>query len=400
MSIFSSLLPSKSYPLNKIYISRDNLISNYDYLSGIEAGVSVAPVLKSNAYGHGIEIVAKILDRKKLPFICVDSLYEAIQLKKAGIKSEILIMGYIDPESLKGKKLPFSYTVFDFDQLAAINSYQPGAKIHLFFDTGMHREGFDVRDLRMISRRLKLFSNVVIDGVMSHLAVADKPTDLITIQQLNNFKAAKLMIFQQGYHPRWFHLGGSLGILNGLTGECNVMRAGIALYGYPSSLMRENSKLRPVLKMTSKIAQWKYIKKGEYVGYSKGFQSKKDLIIAILPIGYNDGVDRRLSNLGQVFCKPVGLDDFGDKRSKVYDKLPHRISCSIIGEISMNITTIDLTEAKKELGEKMPAVGDEIEIFSDDPLFPNSIEAASRLCQTTPYELLVHLNPTTKREIV
>jgi alanine racemase len=235
---------------------------------------------------------------------------------------------------------------------------------------------------------------------MSHLAVPDQPEDPLTRLQVSNFKAAKQMILQLGFQPTWFHLGGSYALLNHITDECNVIRCGIALYGFPSSLVLKSSKLQPVLKVVSKIAQWKYIKPGDFVGYDKTFQATVDMIIAVLPIGYNDGVDRRLSNKGQVFCKPVGLDDFGDKRSKVYDKLPHKVSCQIIGLISMNIMTIELSEAKKVLGSKLPAVGDEIEIFSDDPLFPNSIEQAAKICQTTPYELLVHLHPSTKREVV
>jgi alanine racemase len=119
---------SKSYPLNKILISKEQLIANYQYLASLQEGVAVGPVLKSNAYGHGIKEVGKIIDTQKPPFICVDSLYEAFQLQKVGIKSEILITGYIDPRSLQGKKLPFSYTVFDLDQLKNIAKYQPGAR--------------------------------------------------------------------------------------------------------------------------------------------------------------------------------------------------------------------------------------------------------------------------------
>ncbi len=390
---------SKSYPLNKILISKDCLIANYQYLASLQEGVTVAPVLKSNAYGHGIKEVGKIIDTQKPPFICVDSLYEAFQLQKVGIKSEILITGYIDPRSLQGKKLPFSYTVFDLDQLKNIAKYQPGAKVHLFFDTGMHREGFDIREVKQLMRNLAQISGVVIDGVMSHLAISDMPEDPLTKAQLENFKSAKQLVLQLGYQPRWFHLGGTYAVLNGLTTECNVVRCGLGIYGFPTAREYPTSQLLPVLKLTTKIAQWKYIKKGDYIGYSKEYQAKKDMIIAILPIGYNDGVDRRLSNGGEVMCKPVGLDDFGSKRSKVYDKLPHKISCKIVGLISMNITTIELSNAHQELGSKMPAVEDEIEVFSDDPLFPNSIEQVSKKCQSTPYELLVHLHPSTKREV-
>lgn len=398
--MISDLFRQKSYPLNKIYLSKDRLIANYKYLSTLSPEVHVAPVLKSNAYGHGIKEIGRLIDTQKPAFICVDSLYEAIQLQKAGVKSEILITGFVDPRSLQGKKLPFSYAVFDLDQLRNIAKYQPGAKVHLFFDTGMHREGFDIREVKYLLRSLANITGVVIDGVMSHLACSDSPQDVLTRAQLDNFKAAKLLVLQLGYTPHWFHLGGSYSLLNKLTAECNVIRCGLGIYGFPTAREHPGSKLLPVLKLTTKIAQWKYIKKGDYIGYSKEYQAPKDLIIAILPIGYNDGVDVRLSNVGEVYCKPVGLDDFGDKRSKVYDKMPHRVRSQIRGLISMNITTIDLSEAKKVLGNKMPAVGDEIEVFSDDPLFPNCIEQAAKKCDSNPYELLVHLHPSTRREVI
>src|SRR3989344_4140446 len=112
-----NLLSSKSYPLNKIYLSKERLLQNYNYLSKLNPKVQVAPVLKSNAYGHGIDQIGGILNSQgvplRMPFVCVDSLYEAYLLQKSGVRSDILIMGYVDPRSLKGKTLPFSYAVFD-----------------------------------------------------------------------------------------------------------------------------------------------------------------------------------------------------------------------------------------------------------------------------------------------
>src|SRR6266536_1549511 len=111
-----NLFGNKHYPLNKIYLSKQRLLDNYNYLSSLQKGIQVAPVLKSNAYGHGIEQIARVLASQgealqKTPFFCVDSLYEAYQLKNAGVKKDILIMGYVDPRSLEGKKLPFSYAI-------------------------------------------------------------------------------------------------------------------------------------------------------------------------------------------------------------------------------------------------------------------------------------------------
>lgn len=397
LQTLKKLLLGEHYPLNQISIDSGKIVSNYKLLSEINPGIGVAPVLKSNAYGHGIEIIGKLIDGLKPPFICVDSLAEAYRLQKAGVKSEILIMGYTDPRNLARKKLPFSYVVFSTEQLAAINEYQPGAKVHLFFDTGMHREGFETKDMNTVMRLIKKFDKVVIDGVMSHLAVSDNPEDPTTLLQINNFKAAKMMVLQSGYKPRWFHMGGSYALLHELSGETNVVRCGKSLYGYPSPAVLPGSKLQPALKLTTRLAQWKYVKKGEMVGYSNGFKAPQDMILGILPIGYNDGVDRRLSNTGTVRVKPAGADAFGEKRNSVYDSLPEIVNCKIVGMVSMNITTIDLTHAQQVLGDKVPAVGDDVEIFSDDPFAENSFENAAKLCNTIPLELLVRLHPSTRR---
>lgn len=401
MFLINGIFDLKSFPLNKIYLSRDRLIGNYQYLSRLHPKIAVAPVLKSNAYGHGASHIAKILDQQKLPFFCVDSLYEAYQLQKAGVKKEILIMGYIDPRSLSSRKLPFSYAVFDIDQLNAINHYQPGAKIHLFFDTGMHREGLSIPDFYSYIRQTKSPLKVKVDGVMSHLAIAGNPLDPITKSQIANFKGAKKMIRELGYKPSWFHLGGSQGLLNSLNTHCNLIRSGLSLYGLSTLKGKHTAYLQPVLRFTSRIAQIKSVPKGEYIGYGKKFQAPRDLLIAILPIGYNDGLDKRLSNKGRVFYLNDNLrrssgGTLGSSSKSGYT----RISCSIVGEISMNITTIDITPVKNALKVKLPAVGDKVEIFSDNPLSPNSIQNTAKICNTAPYDILVHLNNSTKREVV
>ncbi|HBQ50661.1 TPA: hypothetical protein DD690_01620, partial [Candidatus Daviesbacteria bacterium] len=125
--------------LNRIEISRKNLLENYRFLSAINRKIKIAPVLKSNGYGHGIIEVAQILDKVGAPFFCVDSLYEAYELYKAKIKTPVLIMGYTNPENLKIKKLLFSFAVFDLQTVEILNKYQPGCAVHIFVDTGMSR---------------------------------------------------------------------------------------------------------------------------------------------------------------------------------------------------------------------------------------------------------------------
>lgn len=333
--------------LNNIEILKDKLISNYKYLSSLNKRIKIAPVLKGNAYGHGLVQVARILDPLKPPFFCVDSLYEAYELLKINIQTPILIMGYTDPENFKVKKLPFSYAVFNSEMLGILNKYQPGCSIHIFVDTGMNREGIPINELHLF---LKSLPKLNIVGLMSHLASSDNEL------QIKNFKKALETCKKYKIYPKYIHMANSDGLAN-FSKELdftNMARIGLALY--------EN-----VLSFKTKIIQIKYLKKGDKVGYSGTYTAKKDMKIGILPAGYNDGVDRRLSNKGYVSVEGV--------------------LCPIIGKVSMNITTIDISKVKH------PSLEQEVIIYPD-------INYAAKICQTIPYDLLVHLGESIKRVIV
>lgn len=360
------------FPLNLIKISKSNLIANYKYLSSINRKIQVAPVLKSNAYGHGIVQVAKVLDGQNPPMFCVDSLYEAYQLLKAKTKTPVFIMGYINPENLKVKKLPFSYAVYDLELLGAIDKYQKDAEVHIKVDTGMHRLGVPMNQLEDFLQKAKQFKNIKIVGLMSHFASADDPKDPQNKIQIENFKKAFQTAQSQGISLKWRHLANSDGLLNlnsKLANITNLARIGLATYG-----IADNKNLKPALELTSQIVQIKKLKAKDRVGYSGTYEAKGDMLLGVLPIGYNDGVDRRLSNIG--FTTVKGKD------------------CKITGRVSMNITAIDIT------GVKNPKIGDRVLIYSPNPDAPNSIQNAAEACQAIPYELLVHLSPTSIRREV
>lgn len=368
-------------PLNKVIVSKDNLIFNYEYLSNLHKSIKIAPVLKSNAYGHGIAQVGQILDQEKCPFYCVDSLYEAYQLKKAKVKTPILIMGYVAPESLKVKKLPFSYAVFDIDQAKILSKYQPGSKVHVFVDTGMNREGVKIEDLREFILQLKMLENIEIEALMTHLAVAEEPSNSTTKKQLVNFKKAQKICVDAGIKLKWIHMGGSGAALNFKNLPCNLLRVGKAIYGIGPSL--SYTALKPVLKMSTKVVQIKSISKGERIGYDSTYTAYKSMSIGILPVGYYDGIDRRLSN-----------DSLRASSSSRGVVLVSGVECPIIGLISMNITTVDLTNVEN------PYVGQEVLMFSDKLDDPNCILKAAKLCGTIPYDILVHLASSTKRIVI
>ncbi|MCR4305553.1 MAG: alanine racemase [Candidatus Daviesbacteria bacterium] len=367
----------KYVSLNKIEISRDNLLHNYHYLASLDKNVKVAPVVKSNGYGHGIENVAKILDSQNLPFFCVDSLYEAYQLQKANIKTKILIMGYTNPENFKVKKLPFEFTVYDIETARILNEFQPNSNIHIFVDTGMHREGITIEELAGFLNQVRQLDNVKVAGLMSHLASSKSSKDPIFLNQIKKFEKAKQICKKMHINPKWFHIAATGSIINPQTRPIivnisNLVRAGLALYGYSSSTSDKN--LKPALKLTSKIFQIKKVSKGEKLGYEGTYTAKKDLLIGVVPIGYYDGVDRRLSNKG-VF---------------LVDNIP----CQILGRVSMNVNIIDLSKVPN------PQIGQEVVVYSDNPQDKNSLGNSAKICNTIPYDLLVNLADTTKRMIV
>jgi alanine racemase len=328
-------------PLNLIEVSKDNLLHNLKVLSKINPKVKIAPVLKSNAYGHGLTIVAKALDQIKAPFFCVDSLYEAYELLKAKIKTPILIMGYVNPENLKVKKLPFSYAVSTLDVAEAISKYQPQAGVHIFVDTGMHREGIPLKELPNFLEKLP--KKIKVEGLMSHLASGEMPNDSQTLLQIKNFQKAYEIVRTFGFNPKWIHLSNSGGALNNLNPSCNLARVGLAVYGISPVIpansgiqktkkawipdqVRDDKLLKPTLTFKSKLIQVKKIGKGEYVGYNSTHQTKVPTVVGILPLGYYDGVDRRLSNKGLVIIDGI--------------------ECPIIGKVSMNITALIFLKLK------------------------------------------------------
>lgn len=370
MRVLHNFLSRGYQPLNKIELSSAALKGNYRYLRKLNPNISIAPVLKSNAYGHGLSQIASVLDALNPPFFCVDSIFEAYQLDKLKLKTPVLIMGYVDPQNLKTRKLPFAYAVWDLNQVEAINRYQTGAGVHIFVDTGMNREGVDLDELEGFLREVKEIKGIVVEGLMSHLAQSAK-FDLKPREQLQNYQKALKICQKLGIKPKWRHLAASGGLMNGFTKGTNMARVGRAIYGIE---LNDTLHLRGVLSLKTQIVQIKELKKGSKIGYEGTYIASKDITIAVLPIGYNDGVDRRLSNSGVV--------------------LADNVQCPILGRISMNITTIDITQVSN------PFLGQEVIIYCDDRSKPNSIEESAKICATLPHDILVHLASSTRRTII
>lgn len=365
-----TLFKNNYQPLNKIYIYKDRLVKNYQLLNSINKGIKVVPVLKSNAYGHGLVQIAPIMDKLNPEFICVDSLAEANILKKLGIKSEILIMGTISEISLQ-QKLPFQLTIVSLESLQMIIQTQRNAKVHLFIDTGMNREGIKLDELHEVLNQIKK-SSLQLVGVMTHLAIAHDKNNALTKTQIKNFIKAKNEVLDSGLTPKYFHIGGSDAI-NWISPQvANMVRAGRLIYGVQAKKLKG---IKPIVQFQSTVTQTKSIKKGERVGYNGTFSAQNDMTIALLPVGYNDGLDRRFSNKGIVFI--------------------NRDACPILGLISMNMTVVDISNLPQKI-----KVGDKAVIFSSDDTKQNSIENSAKIIDTNPSDLLVGLHASTRREVI
>ncbi len=362
--------------LNEITVSESALIHNYDYFAGLNPQARIAPVLKANAYGHGLELVARVVDEiASTPFICVDSLYEAYELHKRGIKTPILIMGYTSPKNYNvWKKLPFSFTVFDTETLRSLNKHQPGARVHIKLDTGMCRLGLQTSQLADFIAELKQCTSLRVEGIFSHFSQADNPAkNTFTNNQIKIFKEMVTQLEKAGFRFKWKHLAATAGATSLHDPYFNLIRLGLGFYGYtPFGPHTKEGRLgrrmlKPALSLTTQIAQIKEIKAGDQVGYGGTYIAKQKETIAILPLGYNEGVSRRLSNRG-VFT----LEDGG--------------VCPIIGNVSMDMTMIKLPK------------GGQVKVVDTATL--DSIYNIAKLIETIPYTVLTGLHPSIRRRLV
>ena len=368
----SKIRENTAKTLVNIEISRSALIYNLNQYKDIAPDHRIAPVLKSNAYGHGISIVANELKDEKIPFFVIDSYFEAKALRSEGIKTPLLIIGYSSIESITKNRIEnISFTISNIDTLRdlSLNIKSP-TNIHLKIDTGMHRHGIDAEEKDEAIKIIQGNKKIILEGICSHFSDADGNDTRFTDKQIEKWN--QLVKYFRANFPllKYWHISASAG--HAFTNaEANMSRLGIGLYGLANI---PGIKLKPALEMKTIVTGVRKIKKGETVGYNNTFTATEDMTIATIPVGYNEGVDRRLSNSG--FVK-VGEKD-----------------CKIIGRVSMNITIINISSIKNV------KVGDEIVVFSAKRSDSNSIENIAKICSTIVYEIIVHIPPYLRRIVV
>lgn len=361
-------------PFVRVYISRKAIEYNYQSYQKALPDFKIAPVLKSNAYGHGLVEVAEIVDNFDPPFIAVDSFYEARVLRNAGIKSDILVIGYSSPTNVAITRLQdVAFTVVGIDHLknlVATVAYK--TKVHVKFDTGMHRQGLMFNELEQAIKILKQNPQIEVEGICSHLCDADGEDDEFTKKQLALWEKFVQVWSEKFGETKWQHISATKGFRFANTVTGNVVRLGIGLYGGTKPYILHKD-LLPALKMETLISSIRTLPAGEYLGYNITFKTEKETKVANVPVGYFEGVDRRLSNKGFM--------------------LVNGEPCKILGRVSMNITSIDVTNVNCK-------VGDKVVVVSDEPSAQNSIFKMAELSETIPYEILIHIPQHLRREVV
>lgn len=314
-----------------IELSKTNLYKNIDELSRLlPAGCKLMPAVKANAYGHGAVIISKALADRGIKSFCVASIMEGIELRKNGITGEILILGYTHPRHFSLLiKYRLIQTVIDYSYAMQLNSYGEKISVHLKIDTGMHRLGERPEQIDKICNIFNL-KNLVIEGIYTHLCVSDGSSTAdknFTQKQAASFSQVLRVLDERGLEYHKTHLLASYGLLNYPELSGDYARIGIALYGVLSNRQDEVRcpiHLYPVLSIKARISIVKELFKGEGAGYGLRFIANENKRIAVLSIGYADGIPRSLScGVGKVLINGK--------------------FAPIIGNICMDQTLVDIT---------------------------------------------------------
>lgn len=294
----------------KVEIDLAALRHNYQEIQRTAgADCDVLAVVKADAYGHGVSLVAPALAEAGARLFGVALVEEGVELRRLGIEQPIVILGGIFPgqeaDVLEYQLTPVLYALTCAHRLAAAAS-DAGRTVdyHLKVDTGMGRLGFRVELLDEVLPVLKDLPGLNMSGIMSHLAVADEPVRPLTKLQHEAFASAISKVEGFGFNPRYRHLANSAGIYGPELIGCNLVRPGIALYGgltggpFASSFTQQ-----PVMRFVSQIAQLKDIPSGEGVSYGHRFVTQRASKVAAVPVGYADGYNRLLTNRGEVLIR-------------------------------------------------------------------------------------------------
>ena len=365
-------------------INLDNLAFNFKSVKEfIGQKISFMAVVKADGYGHGAVCCARKLDEAGIDWFGVALPEEGLELRENGIKTPILCLGsfWSGQENLllENDLTPVIYNLEiagKFDKAARDKGIT--AKIHIKIDTGMGRIGVRFDEINEFAEKLKQFQNLRVEGMMTHFASADNLNEnSFTNLQIQRFYEAVKLFEDKGFAPKFKDLANSPGAIAHENSRGNMVRLGGVLYGLGGDVLPheiELPELKPVLSLHTKISHLKKVPKGETLGYGKTFLTEKDSLIATIPIGYQDGYSRTLSNLGRVIIN----NNFAP----------------VVGRISMDWTIIDVSNIPNV------KINDEVILIGKSEDIEIPAEELAKITQTISYEITCGINRRVTRKYV
>lgn len=376
-----------------IEISKKAYKSNIRFLKKIVGNnVKISSVVKGNAYGHGYEQMIPLAEENGIKHFSVFSAYEAKQVfKYISDTLNLMIFGFITNEQLEWViENEIEFYIFNISGIESAGkiakSLNKKAKIHIELETGFKRTGIEPDEFDSVIQYLHENTDYFeINGMCTHFAGAESIANYVRVKnQLILFKKYHKYFLKNNISAEYLHTSSSSATLIYPEARFNMVRVGIAQYGFwptPEVLLLRNNKygdkessLKRVISWKSEIMAIKKVKKGEFVGYGNSFQAAKDMIVAIIPVGYNNGYSRSLSNRGHV--------------------LIHGRRADVLGVVTMNTITVNITDIKNA------ALGEEVILIGSHNKNKITIASFSEMSSYLNYQILARLPTNIPRFVV
>jgi alanine racemase len=360
------------------FIDLDALRWNFRQIrSKIGAQVKVLSMVKANAYGHGAPAVAKTLAAEGSDAFGVATVEEAVELRQSGIRQSIIVLAGVYPEQvdkfLENSLTPVVHELETLRQLDVLIQRRSGAlDIHLEVDTGMGRTGFLAADIDLWLPELTKLKTLRLEGVFSHFSDAETANEGYTQNQLQSFLLVIERLRGAGLSPPLVHMAKSAAVVTVPASHFDMVRSGLALYGIdPSPVCAKEIAVKPVLSWKTRILQLKQVPEGSSLGYGRTFVTRRESLIATLPVGYADGYQRIFSNRAEVLVR-------GGR-------------APVVGSVSMDLTLIDVTD----IGEINQ--GDEVVLLGRQGNAEISADEMAAWSNTISYEILTSIGARVPR---
>ncbi len=355
----------------------------------IPSGCKLCPAVKCNAYGHGVEAILPALREADAEMVCVASIEEVVELRQLGWDRPILLLGAeLSVYGSNAKREAAEWLVEN--QVRVTPSSKEDIKelgdaskrtgkcsvVHFMLDSGMTRAGLSGQRLWELLELIKDDERFEIEGLYTHFATADEADKSFVYEQLRRLNSFVDKVRKVNVEVDLIHAANSAAAIDIPESHFDMIRPGVSFYGYHAGLgMHNKPELRPCMKLISFLILVKKVPAGSYIGYGCTYRAEHDMVLGVVPVGYGDGYDRRLSNTGKMIIKG------------------HEVA--VVGRVSMDLTIVDVT-ALVERGLDV-GIGQKVVVIGNIRESANSVESLAMMLDTIPYEITTRLGVRIRR---